>query len=30
MAQEICRSAVPPLRDLVDGHFVACHFAGED
>ena len=27
IAQETCRSAVPPLRDAGDGHFVACHFA---
>jgi oligopeptide transport system ATP-binding protein len=24
-ARDICKSAVPPLRDLADGHFCACH-----
>ncbi|RDE14494.1 MAG: peptide ABC transporter substrate-binding protein [Candidatus Thorarchaeota archaeon] len=28
-AQEICRTDEPPLRDVGDGHLVACHFAGE-
>jgi peptide/nickel transport system ATP-binding protein len=28
-AQEICVREVPDERDMCDGHFVACHFAGE-
>jgi oligopeptide/dipeptide ABC transporter ATP-binding protein len=28
-AQEICSLEEPPLRDVGDGHLVACHFAGE-
>jgi peptide/nickel transport system ATP-binding protein len=28
-AQERCRQEAPPLRDLGDGHFSACHFAEE-
>ncbi len=28
-AQEICVREVPEDRDMGDGHFVACHFAGE-
>ncbi len=28
-AQEICSKEEPPLRDVGDGHLVACHFAGE-
>ncbi|RDE15918.1 MAG: peptide ABC transporter substrate-binding protein [Candidatus Thorarchaeota archaeon] len=28
-AQEICSSEEPLLRDMGDGHLVACHFAGE-
>ncbi|NWF95575.1 MAG: ABC transporter ATP-binding protein [Candidatus Thorarchaeota archaeon] len=28
-AQEICRTQEPELRDMGDGHLVACHFAGE-
>ncbi|HEV2451861.1 MAG TPA: dipeptide ABC transporter ATP-binding protein [Streptosporangiaceae bacterium] len=25
-AQEVCRTEKPPLRELIPGHFVACHF----
>ncbi|UCH03808.1 MAG: ABC transporter ATP-binding protein [Candidatus Thorarchaeota archaeon] len=28
-AKEICREDVPGLRDMGEGHLVACHFAGE-
>ena len=28
-AQEICSKEEPPLRDVGNGHLVACHFAGE-
>ncbi|MHA1654515.1 MAG: ABC transporter ATP-binding protein [Candidatus Thorarchaeota archaeon] len=28
-AQEICSQEEPPLRDIGNGHLVACHFAGE-
>lgn len=28
-AQEICVREIPEERDMGDGHFVACHFAGE-
>jgi len=28
-AKEVCSVDVPPLKELVSGHFVACHFAGE-
>ncbi len=28
-AQEVCKMEDPPLRDVGDGHLVACHFAGE-
>jgi peptide/nickel transport system ATP-binding protein len=28
-AQGICKRTEPKLRDLGDGHLVACHFAGE-
>ena len=28
-AQDICGTEDPPLRDMGDGHLVACHFAGE-
>jgi len=28
-AQEICQTEEPLLRDMGDGHLVACHFAGE-
>ncbi|MGD9396890.1 MAG: ATP-binding cassette domain-containing protein [Candidatus Thorarchaeota archaeon] len=28
-AQEICVREIPEDRDMGDGHFVACHFAGE-
>ncbi len=27
-AQEVCSEEEPPLRDMGDGHLVACHFAG--
>jgi oligopeptide transport system ATP-binding protein len=27
MAQEICKTEEPPLRDIGDGHMSACHFA---
>ncbi|MFQ5833346.1 MAG: ABC transporter ATP-binding protein [Candidatus Thorarchaeota archaeon] len=27
--QDICREEIPELRDMGDGHLVACHFAGE-
>ncbi|MHB1135945.1 MAG: ABC transporter ATP-binding protein [Coriobacteriia bacterium] len=29
-AQDRCRSESPVLREIVDGHYAACHFAGED
>jgi peptide/nickel transport system ATP-binding protein len=25
-AQEVCRTEQPPLRELIPGHYVACHF----
>jgi peptide/nickel transport system ATP-binding protein len=28
-AQDICRSEPPELREIKDGHFAKCHFAGE-
>lgn len=28
-AQDICRRVAPPPREIVPGHFAACHFAGE-
>jgi peptide/nickel transport system ATP-binding protein len=28
-AQEICVREIPEDRDMGEGHFVACHFAGE-
>jgi peptide/nickel transport system ATP-binding protein len=28
-AQDQCRLEAPPLHDLGDGHFAACHFANE-
>jgi oligopeptide transport system ATP-binding protein len=28
-AKEVCKDEVPDLRDMGDGHLVACHFAGE-
>ncbi len=28
-AQDICRSELPELREINDGHFAKCHFAGE-
>jgi oligopeptide/dipeptide ABC transporter ATP-binding protein len=28
-AQETCATTVPPMRQLDDGHFVACHFPVE-
>jgi len=28
-AREICKEEIPELRDVSDGHLVACHFAGE-
>jgi oligopeptide transport system ATP-binding protein len=28
-AQSICRSSVPPLVEIVPGHFSSCHFAGD-
>ena len=27
--QDVCKTDDPPLRDVGDGHLVACHFAGE-
>jgi oligopeptide transport system ATP-binding protein len=30
LAAEICAREVPPLRDLGNGHFAACHFAAPD
>ena len=29
-AQDICRSAPPALREILPGHFAACHFAKEN
>jgi peptide/nickel transport system ATP-binding protein len=29
IAKEICSKEEPPLKELEDGHHVACHFAGE-
>ena len=28
-AKEVCSEEIPELRDMGDGHLVACHFAGE-
>ncbi|MHA2303340.1 MAG: ABC transporter ATP-binding protein [Candidatus Thorarchaeota archaeon] len=28
-AKEVCKDEIPELRDMGDGHLVACHFAGE-
>ena len=28
-AQDVCKMEDPELRDVGDGHLVACHFAGE-
>ncbi|HWQ14505.1 MAG TPA: ABC transporter ATP-binding protein [Roseiflexaceae bacterium] len=28
-AQDICKREVPPLREVVPGHYAACHFAEE-
>ena len=28
-ASDICKTKIPELRDMGDGHLVACHFAGE-
>lgn len=28
-SKDICQSSEPPLKDMGDGHCVACHFAGE-
>jgi len=28
-AQDVCRTTVPALRDIGDGHRAACHFAGD-
>jgi oligopeptide/dipeptide ABC transporter ATP-binding protein len=28
-AKEVCREEIPDLRDMGDGHLVACHFAGD-
>ncbi|MHA1770351.1 MAG: ABC transporter ATP-binding protein [Candidatus Thorarchaeota archaeon] len=28
-AQDICKTEEPPLKDVGDGHLVACHFAGD-
>ncbi|MHA2434132.1 MAG: ABC transporter ATP-binding protein [Candidatus Thorarchaeota archaeon] len=28
-AKEVCKEEVPELRDVGEGHLVACHFAGE-
>ena len=27
--KDICESTQPQLKDMGDGHYVACHFAGE-
>lgn len=27
--KDICENVQPPLKETADGHFVACHFAGE-
>ncbi|MFX0044279.1 MAG: ABC transporter ATP-binding protein [Candidatus Hermodarchaeota archaeon] len=28
-AKDVCKEEIPDLRDMGDGHLVACHFAGE-
>lgn len=28
-SKEICQNTQPPMKDMGDGHLVACHFAGE-
>lgn len=28
-AKDVCRTEIPELRDIADGHLAACHFAGE-
>jgi len=28
-AQDVCKTDVPPLNEVVPGHYSACHFAGE-
>jgi peptide/nickel transport system ATP-binding protein len=28
-AKEICKTDVPPMREVTPGHFAECHFAGE-
>lgn len=28
-AEEICRTDQPPMRNIGEGHYAACHFAGE-
>jgi oligopeptide transport system ATP-binding protein len=30
MAQEICKTQVPPLAEYETGHFCACHFTGKE
>ena len=27
--KDVCENTQPPLKDMGDGHYVACHFAGE-
>jgi peptide/nickel transport system ATP-binding protein len=29
MAQDVCRTTVPPMMQIGDGGYAACHFAGQ-